>query len=203
MSQKGLERTLSLLYKLYLFLNYFQPVTIVNVYTLHPGPVLINHVLESLVQRHFAISVLMRVKKSPRGVSYTGALCVVTQRSSLLLPLYVPTQRTAVEQTLYPKATMLRKKRESSYQWKYFVSISSNKKHTSEIKRGLPSKQCWAIYIADRVAHALKFDEKCSIIDPVKSFSFFNISKKDMLWKCIKKVFIRTRTRKELYISLF
>ena len=87
MSQKGLERTLSLLYKLYLFLNYFQPVTIVNVYTLHPGPVLINHVLESLVQRHFAISVLMRVKKSPRGVSYTGALCVVTQRSSLLLPL--------------------------------------------------------------------------------------------------------------------
>lgn len=86
----------------------------------------------------------------------------------------------------------------------YFLE---QKTYTSEFKRGLPSKQCWAIYIVDRVApprfkHALKFDEKCSIIDPAKSFSFFNISKKGMLWKCIKKVFIRTRTRKELYTSL-
>lgn len=145
----------------------------------------------------------MRGKKSSRRVRYTAVLCVVTQRSSLLVPRYLPTQRTALEQTMYPKATILRKKRGSSYQWKYFVSVSSNKKHTSEFKRGLPSKQCWAIYIADRVAHALKFDEKCSIIDPVKSFSFFSITKKGMLWKCIKKVFIRTRTRKELYISLF
>ena len=164
---------------------------------------LINHVWESLVQRHFAISVLMRGKKSPRSVRYIAVLCVVTQRSSLLVPCYVPTQRTAVEQAIYPKATILRKKRGSSYQWKYFVSISSNKKHTSKLKRGLPSKQCWAIYIADRVAHAMKFDEKSSIIDPVKSSSFFNISKKGMLWKCIKKGFIWTRTRKELYISLF
>ena len=56
-----------------------------NVYTLHPGPVLINHVWESLVQRHFAISVLMRGKKSSRSVRYTAVLCVVTQRSSLLV----------------------------------------------------------------------------------------------------------------------